>query len=144
MSSPVSNTLLFRPSKKRKVYRHRADDEEDHLGGVESIDIVSSQPGSRVSAASIASPPTSHDVSDLASTHVSMSEILRLRKAHKTRFGGVEFRNSVPGTRQTSDISLVISEPVQDDIGTDEAPTTVPVRRFATQTGTVGDVDKHM
>lgn len=145
MSPPVQDTLLFRPSKKRKLYRQRVDvDEQASLGAVESLDAAYLQPHSNASVTSVASLPVSPAISDVESTHVSMSEILRLRKARKPRIGGVEFRNSAPGNRETTHSLVIISGPVHDDVVADEPQTTVPVGRFATQTGTVGDVNKHM
>jgi hypothetical protein len=76
-----------------------------------------------------------------------MSEILRLRKLHKHRVGGVEFRASTVSGRADDgqDDALVVHESGRVDDVKVELPQEVGVvRKFAKQTGMVGDVDKHM
>ena len=130
---------LFRPSKRRKFYRKRSD------AGDEGSPTLSSAP-----------PPESMTIDELISHHahltetqdhkideesLSVTEILRQRKAALRRKGGIEFTNShtsTSNTPQTSD-ALVVKE--------DSTPADIKavIERFAPQTGQVSDVtDKHM
>lgn len=142
-SSPPSEddrpSHLFRPFKRRKFYRKRSD------AGDEGSPTLSSAP-----------PPESMTIDELISHHahltetqkittdeesLSVTEILRQRKAALRRKGGIEFTNShtsTSNTPQTSD-ALVVKE--------DSTPADIKavIERFAPQTGQVSDVaDKHM
>jgi hypothetical protein len=139
-SSPeATDTVLFRPAKKRKIYRQRALDNAPSPTSPppESLDAI----GLPVSAEN--APPTDEE---FEGTRVSMSEILRLRKLRKHRVGGVEFRASIVNGRDDGeDDALVLHENSRAGDEKDEAPQEIGVpRRFAKQTGMVGDVDKHM
>jgi hypothetical protein len=83
---------------------------------------------------------------DLEGTLVSISEILRLRKKnnHK-RLGGVEFRAELGGhiLRDEDGALVVRKKDGEEEGGLVEVEGGVP-RKFAPQTGTVGDVNKHM
>ena len=72
---------------------------------------------------------------------VSMAEILRLRKQRRPKVGGVEFRAEGKPMRNEEGALVVMKEAEEE--GRDEAPMDV-AHRFAPQTGTVGDVNKHM
>jgi hypothetical protein len=148
---PEAETILFRPSKKRKIYRQRNDALDD--------DEPSSIPTSPPPAASPPNPQSIDELiasgsslapatpsQDLEETPVSISEILRLRKknTHK-RVGGVEFR-AEPGGHilRDEDGALVLrKKDGEEEGGLVEVESGVP-RKFAPQTGTVGDVNKHM
>jgi hypothetical protein len=138
----VADTVLFHPTKKRKIYRQRA------LDGVSS---PTSPPGATENLDAIVAPVSaenaSHTHEELEGTRVSMSEILRLRKLRKHRVGGVEFRASTVNGRgdDVQDGALVLHESSRaDDEGVEAQHGAGVVRRFAKQTGMVGDVDKHM
>jgi hypothetical protein len=153
MSSPTpeAEVILFRPSKKRKIYRQHNDALDD--------DAPSTIP---ISPPSAASPPNPQSIDeliasssslapatpsrDLEGAPVSISEILRLRKKnnHK-RAGGVEFR-AEPGGHilRDEDGALVLrKKDGEEERDLVELESGVP-RKFARQTGTVGDVNKHM
>lgn len=68
-----------------------------------------------------------------------ISEILRLRKLHKSKFvGGVEFRaDNGPVVHQEESAVALKEEPEAEHRM--DAP-----RKFASQTGTVGNVNKHI
>jgi hypothetical protein len=140
--SEGAETFLFRPAKKRKIYRQRALDDVPNP--------TSPPPGPSQAPDPVLSPVSMDDApstnEELEGTRVSMSEILRLRKVRKHRVGGVEFRASTVNVRDDGqDGALVLHESSRADEEGFEAPQGVGVaRRFAKQTGMVGDVDKHM
>ena len=119
MASPDPSMPLFRPNKKRKIYRQRAADEDE-----DSTAVHSPPPQSLDELIASASNNAKADA-------LSMAEILRLRKQRKPRTG-VEFRPM--GTVRDEEQRIV--EEKEEDEG--------PAARFAPQTGTVGDVNKHM
>ncbi|KAI9743116.1 MAG: hypothetical protein M1818_003411 [Claussenomyces sp. TS43310] len=142
-SPSETETVLFRPSKRRKVYRQRAGEAE----GPSSENVTTLQPASSAAAPSPVRSPEGdggETTDDVEGTRVSVAEILRLRKLRKQRVGGVEFRAAPSATVPADSAALM----VPDDGGPghpDEAEVQVAaVRRFAKQTGIVGDVDKHM
>lgn len=146
MSSPPTNedTILFRPSKKRKIYRQRAinDEEETEAPKVAPAAVVKEQSLDELIASASGSAHTDADGQEVEDVTVSMSEILRLRRKNK-RVGGVEFKASATAQalRETEE-ALVVQEAVEEEGGLDIV-NGVP-RRFASQTGAVGDVNKHM
>ena len=70
-----------------------------------------------------------------------MAEILRLRKLRRPRVGGVEFRAEGHIARD-DDGALIVRTEEGGDVQNEAGPAVV--RKFAPQTGTVGDVNKHM
>lgn len=72
-----------------------------------------------------------------------MAEILRLRKQRKPRLGGVEFRTEGHIARDEEGALVVRAGAAQAGEVQKEAGA-ARVRTFAPQTGTVGDVNKHM
>lgn len=142
----AAETVLFRPSKKRKIYRQRAlDDVPDPPPSPPGPPGLSETP--EPIPASVPTETASRTDEELESTRVSISEILRLRKLRKHRVGGVEFRASTTNGRgdDTQDGALVLHENSrQDDLKVDLPQEVGVVRKFAKQTGMVGDVDKHM
>jgi hypothetical protein len=149
---PSGDTILFRPSKKRKIYRQRHDDDDDEplpepqaaspntptspapaLPNPQSID--------ELIASTSATLPAEAEGEELEGTPVSISEILRLRKKNK-RVGGVEFRAEGHIARD-EDGELVIRHAAGEEPRPAAGDGGV-IRKFARQTGAVGDVDKHM
>ena len=143
------STILFRPSKKRKIYRQRAtDDDEPTTTSLSNNSKAQSPlpPAEQSSEELIISnghgAEAALESEAVESTSVPISEILRLRKRNK-RLGGVEFRvEGVKAREEMRDGALVLREDGEDA----EAGDVVAggPRRFAPQTGTVGDVNKHM
>jgi hypothetical protein len=139
-------TILFRPSKKRKIYRQRERGDEDDAITTDS-QTANEVPASGLettreqSLQELISSGGVVESDEVEGTAVSMAEILRLRKRNKRL--GVEFR--VEGQRardgESEERGLTLAQQGEGD------PADVQVggpRRFAPQTGTVGDVNKHM
>ncbi|KAH7364357.1 hepatocellular carcinoma-associated antigen 59-domain-containing protein [Rhexocercosporidium sp. MPI-PUGE-AT-0058] len=144
----LSNAPLFRPSKKRKIYRQRAatDDEPAPLSSlspptqaVPTSPLPTAQSLDELISTASASSPQNDDTST-PSEAVSMAEILRLRKKNKSR-GGVEFKAS--GHVARDEEGELILRP-EDEEGVDAPEVSGVPRKFAPQTGTVGDVNRHM
>jgi hypothetical protein len=148
---PTEDTVLFRPSKKRKIYRQRATTDDDAVEteapqvatpamtkpAMQSIDEL-------IASASVISEEGGSSA-EVDSVSVSMAEILRLRKKNK-RVGGVEFRASAQGQRDDDRSGVVNARTVDVEIGEGgglDVSNGGP-RKFAPQTGAVGDVNKHM
>ena len=121
MASPDPSVPLFRPNKKRRLYRQRAADEDEE----EDITAIHSPPPQSLDEL-IASASSNANADAL-----SMAEILRLRKQRKAKTG-MEFRPT--GTVRDEEQRTVREKEEGDG----------PTARFAPQTGTVGDVNKHM
>ena len=139
----TDSAILFRPSKKRKIYRQRINNEDEPslspaapvLAPEQSIDeLIASH-----------SAGADNEAVGLEGTAVSMAEILRLRNLKKKRAGGVEFRavETVRGDEESDALVLHDEEKAGEEAEADRV-----VRRFAPQTGTGGggsmDVDRHM
>jgi hypothetical protein len=166
---PTNDTILFRPSKKRKVYRQRIAENDDEPPSTNSnASALSPVPATTeteaqslddlISSTAGAATEVGDQGEEVEGVRVSMAEILRLRKRNK-KFGGVEFRASSGHMLRDEDGALVVRGKVGDDHGDAEggegegegeggrggllAGNGVP-RKFAPQTGTVGDVNKHM
>ncbi|KAK0633389.1 hepatocellular carcinoma-associated antigen 59-domain-containing protein [Immersiella caudata] len=137
MASPeaLAAPLLFRHGKKRKAYRHRAEDNEPVIAG--------GSPG-----AVVAPQATTTIAPDDDSEERSVAEALRLRNARKHRNGGVAFRagpssNGEGGgmTEENPEMSIVLHDSAEGDSALLGGIT----QRFAPQTGLVGElVNKHM
>lgn len=126
---PKDDAILFRPNKKRKIYRQRP---------TENID--KEQAASAPQAQSLDELIT--DAANIEATNLPMAEILRLRKRNK-KIGGVEFRaDSYGQVSRNEEGSLIVRQKGEDGQPL-EAVGSVE-KRFASQTGTVGDVNKHM
>ncbi|PVH88362.1 hypothetical protein DL98DRAFT_648503 [Cadophora sp. DSE1049] len=154
ISIPVvesTNAPLFRPSKKRKIYRQRAATDEEPA----PPSTLSSPP-----QAAVATPlplPAAQSLDELISTAsaslpqndeaaagreaVSMAEILRLRKKNKAR-SGVEFKAS--GHVARDEEGELILRPEEEKASDAAGVSSGVPRKFAPQTGTVGDVNRHM
>jgi hypothetical protein len=139
----VAETVLFRPTKKRKIYRQRAQDDAPNPTSPQPDQKEISAPTPRAAVTDYGSPSDE----ELEGTKVSMSEILRLRKLRKHRVGGVEFRASTANGRgdEGQEGTIVLHESSRADHEKEIVSHGGGVtRRFAKQTGMVGDVDKHM
>jgi hypothetical protein len=122
MTSPppsAEQTVLFRPSKKRKLYRHRETTSPLPDAPAQSLDELIA---------------TSSSGDGTEGTSVSLAEILRLRKQRRLKIGAVEFRAEDSGREREGE------EEREEEVGAGV------VRRFAPQTGLLGkgDVDRHM
>ena len=142
------STILFRPSKKRKIYRQRAAD-SSHNG--DANEETSSPPTTIAPAPAeqsldeliASSAPNTEE--DVEGTPVSISEILRLRKLRKPRVGGVEFRVESGGAKTEGAEGGQAQQIVRrEEEEVEEVQSGLEVRRFAKQTGMVGDLNKHM
>ncbi|KAG4438532.1 hypothetical protein IFR05_006006 [Cadophora sp. M221] len=150
ISAPESSSApLFRPSKKRKIYRQRAtaDDEPAPPSSLSSppsalpaaAPMPTAQSLDELISTARASSPQNDDIST-QNEAVSMAEILRLRKKNKSR-GGVEFKASGHVVRDEEGELIVRPE---EERGLDVLGASGVPRKFAPQTGTVGDVNRHM
>lgn len=148
MSTPDNpsnpETVLFRPSKKRKIYRQRSRAPSEEAAAATTQDPSgSSIPTSAVPEQTLDELISSEAPSteDAEGTRVPISEILRLRRQRKARVGGVEFRAAVSPAVVDGGGEMVVRE----EDGEEEAVArTGEVRKFAPQTGMIGDVNKHM
>ncbi len=142
----VSQDLSFRPTKRRKFYRKRADTDNNE-------DDSSFAPGENTASTELltideliaqnGNSSTAEARSAEEETKLSVAEILRQRKTAQRRRGrGIDFSKTTNATiasaavPPSSDVLVVKEDPI-------EQLKTV-VDRFAPQTGQVADVDKHM
>ena len=152
MEAEISEPIRFRPTKRRKTYRQRHDDQdEDHA---ETNDrSQESPPPSQQSQLQSQSRATAADYfgqdgeadGHEDSAGEALPAVVRARSAHKARFRGVGFRaGSKPGeTDPTEQTAVMLRESQQDE----SAGVVVSgiTDRFTHQTGFVGDVnDRHM
>lgn len=130
---PEADAILFRPSKKRKIYRQRAQEDEE-TNAAPTLPTQGEQ-----SLDELISDAAKGD--EVEGVPVSMAEILRLRKLGRRRAGGVEFRADSHGNaaREGEQGLVLRQEQSSDIVGPLEGG-----RQFAPQVGTVGDVNKHM
>ncbi|QSZ35358.1 hypothetical protein DSL72_008228 [Monilinia vaccinii-corymbosi] len=148
---------FFRPSKKRKIYRQRNNDDEDRDGVGQSISApapkaapVAAEQSLDELIASNSAPIKKEEDGDEPKFEeaVDMAEILRLRKQRK-KIGGVEFR-AESQIREANQFDGNANEdaPVKcEERDTEEVPPEggLSMRRFAPQMGVVGSgIDKHM
>lgn len=131
--------VVFRPSKKRKHFRQRA--EESEARPVEATQQAADQPVQDQNSETKlrAARDTTSDTEES-----SVAEALRLRNARKARLKGVGFRpegtSKAPGEASTEK-SLVLKD---DPNGPDSMEYGIS-KRFAPQAGLVGElVNKHM
>jgi hypothetical protein len=147
---PTGDTILFRPGKKRKIYRQRPDEalpEPQPTSPGTSPAPAQANPQSidELIASTSANLPSGSagEGDELEGTPVSISEILRLRKKNK-RIGGVEFRAEGHISRD-EDGALVIRHALGEaGAQSTEGESGPVIRKFTPQTGAVGDVNKHM
>jgi hypothetical protein len=138
--------VVFRAGKKRKVYRHRSEEVDSPTSEIANeTSAVASGPSGGNSLESQEPPHL-----DSPGEGLSVAEAIRRRNARKARLGGVAFR-AAPTSRNedvgpegdhSTDQSLVAHE---DGGGAVDISTGGIVKRFASQTGLVGElVNKHM
>jgi hypothetical protein len=133
-SEKAEPQVVFRPSKKRKHLRQRAEEPET------KTDEAAQQPAAQALAHD---GETKHDTnSDIEES--SVAEALRLRNARKARLKGVGFRPesaSIASENTNAEQSLVL----KDDPNGGDAMEYGISKRFAPQAGLVGElVNKHM
>jgi hypothetical protein len=152
MSESAEPQVIFRPGRKRKAYRQRAEEMEPPLGGGENSPSVT-----QTSFGATISPDDmpKGDAIDLGHIEpseegLSVAEVIRLRNARKARLGGVAFRAGPTMSRaeqkvaedSNSDYCLVLHSSSETPVNSLIGGVT---RRFAPQTGLVGElVNKHM
>ncbi|PSR76884.1 hypothetical protein BD289DRAFT_378375 [Coniella lustricola] len=129
--------VVFRPSKKRKHLRQRAEE-----SSTASADTTSPAAALPIEAQGDEVTHSNEQISASESTEtegLSVAEIKRLRNARKSKLKGVEFR---PESAKSEAAPMESSFGLQDD----SEPVEVGVaRRFAPQAGIVGElVNKHM
>ncbi|ATZ46364.1 hypothetical protein BCIN_01g09750 [Botrytis cinerea B05.10] len=159
MATPISNSdpiPLFRPSKKRKIYRQRNQDDENEI----KPEISTNAP-----APTAAAIPTEQSLDELIAsnsipikkeeedgeagmeeTPLNISEILRLRKQRK-KIGGVEFKaeSKIRDGNDDEENGDALVKYEDKDAEETQPEGGLSMRRFAPQMGVVGSgVDKHM
>ncbi|KAK0730630.1 hepatocellular carcinoma-associated antigen 59-domain-containing protein, partial [Lasiosphaeris hirsuta] len=138
--------VLFRPGKKRKIYRHRP--EEAEAGTTIPDDVESATTSSAVATSSTAGFPTTDAAAN--DEGLSVTDALRIRNARKHRHGGVAFRAG-PSHGDDGAYDENTEQGLVPHHGAEAAQQEESVilggisRRFAPQTGLVGElVNKHM
>lgn len=123
----------FRSGKKRKIYRHRSEDDDSPLDA----------PIPTAQTPATSDPRPSDDAADSQDVeeHLPLSAIRR--QARKARLGGVAFR---AGSTRADDHTENTEQSLVRHDGSTENPVIAGIRnRFAPQTGLVGElVNKHM
>lgn len=133
---PLPVDLLFRPTKKQRHYRKRADD-------IEAEDPNTPVDGRRGEMGDAEPSLSKEDAADDPENDtIKTAEILRLRQQARIRRGGIEFVNGVRDMSIASGPSPP-SEPGPERDATSEEVAGL-INRFAPQTGQVVDVNKHM
>ncbi|EKD19289.1 uncharacterized protein L3040_009271 [Drepanopeziza brunnea f. sp. 'multigermtubi'] len=148
-----ADPVLFRPTKKRKIYRQRTTEDEIATENVDTTPSALSQPAPTptpaqsldelISAASATASGRGRDeVEEDGASALSVAEILRLRKKNKARGGGVEFR-ALGHVARDEEGELMVRGGDEEKVDGEGVGKGV-IRVFAPQTGTVGDVNRHM
>ena len=145
MASPHTELapILFRAGKKRKAYRHRADEGEGIAteGGCETQEIETPT----ASNGSLATATVDNEDED---DGPSVADALRLRNTKKYRHGGVAFRAgpSSLGGHSESESNPEQALVLHDGPGSEDSAIIGGItKRFAPQTGLVGElVNRHM
>ena len=133
MDAEMVEEPVFRPSKRRRFLRKRqSGDEQDD------------DDGSRISppqraAVQVEDAPEDIDGHHLGDKNVSVAELLRLRKSHRSRKGGIEFSTTGAKVEEGSGSTTALA--VQNAA---EHHLDAIVDRFVPHSGQVVDVDKHM
>lgn len=138
--------VVFRPGKKRKVYRQRSEDVDSS-----TAEIANEKPADASGLApesSLESQGPHH--LDQADEGLSVAEVIRRRNTRKARLGGVAFRaaptsrNKDGGVAEDSNTDQTLAIHEGGDNAVDSSTGGI-VKRFASQTGLVGElVNKHM
>ncbi|KAK4099736.1 hypothetical protein N658DRAFT_429061 [Parathielavia hyrcaniae] len=137
-------SVVFRPVKKRKILRQRAEEPEN----------ASSSRETPTTAAPVASSTAPAIPAERAEDEdeLSVAEVLRLRNARKHKHGGVGFRAGPRGLdddREASEENAEQGLVLHGSANAQQASETALIggisKRFAPQTGLVGElVNKHM
>jgi hypothetical protein len=134
--------VVFRPGKKRKIYRQRPTELDSATSNHETTNEAGSAEPSR---------PTATDEHDEDDQNLSVAEVLRLRNARKHKHGGVGFSTGQSGlgddgtARENAERSVVLHGNADTQQGAEAAVIGGISKRFAPQTGMVGElVNKHM
>ncbi|CAH0016166.1 unnamed protein product [Clonostachys rhizophaga] len=140
-SQPL-DTIRFRPSKKRKVYRSRADEDEDDESDRRAQIPSASTTEPRAVASDFFGRDDSEETTPQPSSSVAAA--LRHRPARRGRLQGVGFstRSHATTTDPASDERALVPRHGDDD----DAPAQIGMaNRFTQQTGLVSDIDdKHI
>ena len=133
------------PFKKRRFYRRRPQSEDDD-GNSDDISVpYTANATESVPLEKLISQGSSNADVDVAGEQrqsLSVSEILRQRKAMLRKKGGIEFRNDSTASKIDSLESQAGNSLLDEDETLNRIITVVD--RFAPQTGQVADVDQHM
>lgn len=136
--------VVFRPGKKRKNYRQRAEEPEITTSNGETPEAGLATPSS--------APATPAGLDD-DDEGLSVAGVIRARNARKHRHGGVGFRagplglgdNRATSEEHNTDQRLVLHGNADAQAGAEAAVIGGISKRFAPQTGMVGElVNKHM
>ncbi len=136
--------VVFRPGKKRKIYRQRAEEPESTLSNGETP--TQASPTTSTSAFATPTGP------DEDAAGLTVAEALRLRNLRKHKHGGVGFRAGPSGLggdraggEENSEMGLVLHGNSDAQLGAETAVIGGISKRFAPQTGMVGElVNRHM
>ena len=136
METLPNSTDLFRPSKRRKFYRKRAENDDDPVDALTPpIGPLSPSPDPDETNQTTQDPESEQNI--------SIADLLRQRKSIQRRKAGVEFTSSSYST-STPPPSHAL-ELVQKDEDTTPAAIKEMENRFAPQTGRVTEeTDQHM
>jgi hypothetical protein len=145
--------VVFRPGKKRKIYRQRLEEPDSTASN-------GATPTEANGAAPNSSTPTTTAERDNDDDEqgLSVTEVRRLRNSRKHKHGGVGFRAGPPGvgigdddraaaatTEQNTERSVVLHGNADAQHGAEAAVIGGISKRFAPQTGMVGElVNRHM
>ncbi|TAQ83523.1 hypothetical protein B7494_g8164, partial [Chlorociboria aeruginascens] len=139
--------VLFRASKKRKIYRQRADDEPSIPEPVPASPAAKEQSIEELISSAVEGGERQDREGDGDDQGISIAEILRARNSKKQR-RGVEFRVQGLGAREEDESALVVArqEKQEKHWGHEiRVEGGLSAKKFAPQMGVVGDVaDKHM
>jgi len=134
--------VVFRPGKKRKIYRQRPAE----LDGATSNHDTTNE--ASLAAASRPTTSVEHDEDD---QNLSVSDVVRLRNSRKHKHGGVGFSTGPSGlgdngmARENTERSVVLHGNTDAQQGAEAAVIGGISKRFAPQTGMVGElVNKHI
>ncbi len=138
--------VVFRPGKKRKNYRQRAEEPDDTPSTAATPTDASTAEPTRA----VASPV--EPVADEPEEKLSVTEVLRLRNSRKHKHGGVGFRAGTAGLGDdrtggddNTERGLVLHGSADAQQAAEASVIGGISTRFAPQTGMVGDlVNRHM
>lgn len=143
----IQPQVLFRPGKKRNAYRRQRADESESTAN-ESSEIATDA----VPTAAISTPVAHAAQDDDDEEGLSVAEVIRLRNARRHKLAGVGFRagpspfgDDRPAAEDNTEQGLVLHEGAEGQPGAEKAIIGGISKRFAPQTGLVGElVNKHM